>query len=1366
MATLVSPGVSVTVTDQSAYASSGPGTVPMVVFATAANKLQSGSNTTIAPGTLTSNAGNLYLLTSQRDVLTTFGSPNFYTVSGSPQYDNELNELGLFALYQYLGIANTAYALRADIDLAQLAPSSTAPVGPIADGKYWLDLSQTSWGIFRSNGNINSAYAWQAETPLIISTAANLEAMVQGYTANLGGKITSSSASLIASNGNLIINGVTVSLSTGDSLTTVASKINLSQTLANMGITASVFARVEKYALNATGLSPAYGDVFSLRLTSTNINWSPDLSSSDDAVLTTLGLAAYPTPVIAPSHAFGTAGNYAVDAYSITNGNVEPSNNIWEKVPVTTSTGTTAHWMQVGSVDTDYPGWAWTESVPRVLTGTVANPTALVSGQSFTLEIGDSTTFTITLTSSALGDMVTAINTVLNTNSINALASIYTVGRSSYLRITNYDGTSIQIRDVSTNPSALTTPLGNAGISSTTYYYNSVQGQFPNPTYNAATLLTSSATVNAPGENYLVGDILTVLGGTYATASNVTVTSLQCSNVTVSNGGTNYNQGDTLTFSGGSYTTAVILTVTEATGGIIQSVQITQAGQYTGGSIPSNPVAPTTQTGSGSNATFNLVWGAGTVSVLAPGSYTQYPNPLGATTSGGTGAGATLNLTAGYLSGDAFTIDPGTGVPVTIVLPAYPNNTLSGVVNAINAAFPPSGSGAIVASILTTSTGNYLKITNSNGTQFGLADVVGTPLDSSGIMTGITYGRSLVYQGYGPTLTVPSNLSQVAPTNVWINTTSTDRGVNLAVNRYVNGAWVRQNSNPNTQYVPLYSSDAYADAGFGANKQLGSIYARYDVNMASIMLYIWQGTTNSSAVWSQLDYVPSILAPSGPPEDGTLWYSTNLRYDFMVSDGQVWLGYREVFPGTDVNGPILSASQPISQSTGAALVDSDIWVDTSNSKVFTAYRYDGTNAAWRLIDNTDHSTPAGIIFSDARATADGTLTGSTLPSDMVLSSIVDPDAPDAHLYPARMLLCNTRYSTDNVKVWRSNYFPNRVVNGVSDSGRWVTDSGNAADGSPYIGSAAQRAIVVRALKSALASSTDARAEQKFFNIMATPGYVECLEDMVTLNTDKKNVAFIIGDTPSTLDPSGTSIQNWATNAMDVADNGPDGLTTADPYIGIYYPWALSTNLDGTSVFVPPSTLALRTYAYNDQVAYPWFAPAGFNRGLVTDATSVGYLKSDGTYQPLVLNQGQRDVLYTNNINPIAYITNRGLVIYGQKTLNPISSALDRVNVARLINYLSYNLDNLAKPFLFEQNDTQTRQSVLTVFNGFMGTLISLRALYDFAVVCDASNNTPATIDANELWIDIAIKPEKSIEFIYIPIRILNTGDPLPGGSKA
>jgi phage tail sheath protein FI len=256
----------------------------------------------------------------------------------------------------------------------------------------------------------------------------------------------------------------------------------------------------------------------------------------------------------------------------------------------------------------------------------------------------------------------------------------------------------------------------------------------------------------------------------------------------------------------------------------------------------------------------------------------------------------------------------------------------------------------------------------------------------------------------------------------------------------------------------------------------------------------------------------------------------------------------------------------------------------------------------------------------------------------------------------------------------------------------------------------------------------------------------------------KEVAFIVGDTPVRLKPDGASITTFATNAAN--GNTESGVSTFNPYVGMYYPWGLSTNVDGNEIMVPPSTIALRTLAYNDSVSYQWMAPAGYTRGLVTNASSVGYLDDQGEFKAALLNNGQRDLLYSNKINPIAYIPNRGLVMYGQKTRHNLDTALDRINVARLINYLRYNLDNLSKPFLFEPNDFQTRDAVRTSFERFLADLVGLRGLHDFVVVCDESNNTPERIDRHELWVDIAIQPVQAIEFIYIPVRIVATGDDL------
>jgi hypothetical protein len=480
----------------------------------------------------------------------------------------------------------------------------------------------------------------------------------------------------------------------------------------------------------------------------------------------------------------------------------------------------------------------------------------------------------------------------------------------------------------------------------------------------------------------------------------------------------------------------------------------------------------------------------------------------------------------------------------------------------------------------------------------------------------------------------------------------------------------------------------------------------------------------------------------------------------MVSNGTNWFGYKNRYPTTDNNGPQLSATAPITQSTGSALVENDLWIDTSDLENYPKiYRWSSTSLEWVLVDNTDQTTPQGIVFSDAR---DLVTIGSEDPDDFLTTNLVDADAPDPLLYPAGTLLFNTRYSTLNVKAWTPDY----TYEGNLVGDRWVTSSGLNTDGSPWMGRKAQRREVVRAIQEVLVSNEDIRSEFIFYNLIATPGYCDTIDEMITLNTDIKEVAFIVGDTPSRLAPNGTSIQNYATNANGVALNGEDGRTAGvrNIYVGQWYPWGLSTNVDGNEVMVPPSTLSLRTIAFNDQVAYPWFAPAGLQRGLVTNAQTVGYLTDEGEFQEVQLNQGQRDVLYLNNINPIAARPNRGLAIWGQKTLSPVTSALDRINVARLINYIRFNLDEAMQPFLFEPNDAETRDSVTVTVDRVLGDLLGKRALFDYGVRCDETNNTPTRIDRNELWVDIALKPTKAIEFIYIPIRILNTGDPIDSGS--
>jgi len=1355
---LTSPGVKVSIIDQSAYGVSGTGTVPLIVIATASNKIAPGS-TTIAPGTLPQNAGNLYLITSQRDALQTFGNPTFYSAAGTVQYNNELNELGLFTLYTYLGVATSAYVIRADVDLDQLIPSTVAPSGPTTNGTYWLDTTKTTWGIFQSNGNINPAYSWQNKVPAVISNSSQLCAIVQGYSTH-NGPIASGSASCITASGSLVINGVTVALTAGSSLAQVASAINSNTTLQIAGISATIFIRNGKfYPTGETISGYTTGDVYNLRMVNKVYTKTFALSGSTPSILQDLGLSADPMTIVQPVSSFGTSNQYAVN--TLEDGTGFYDNTVFQKITLTSSSATTDWWFAVGSSEAEYPGYSWMDAVPTVITGTIPNPT-FTAATACTIKIGNGSPLTVTVPAApnnTLVGFVAAINTQLNSGEgTNAVASITTQGGLNYLTLTNYDASDIFLQDL-TDQYGNGTPWGNAGISAANTYWASVTGTVASPTYVAATLKTQSASVVAPGVNYLNGDTVTTLGGTAATDTILTVASLQAVSAAPNAPGTSYAVNDTLTFgtSNGSYTSTVILQVTAIDGnGGITGVSILQNGQFTGVTPPTSGATPSATSGNGSSATIDLSWGVNTVTVSTPGNYTVYPTNPVTTTSGGSGTGATFNLVPTWLTSNSFSITlPGLS-PTIVHVPASPNNTLNGLVSEINTvAFP---NGPIVASAVN----NQLVITNTNGTAFTLQDLSGTPLNSSGIATGATFARGIIYQGYQPTLTVPSKLPQLAANNVWINTTVGGMGANIVLKRYESGQWIVQNTVPNTGSIPFYANDDAANTAFGALKATGSIYAQYNYYddmpaTANFVLQVWTGSS-----WEALGYTPSLLAPKGPPLDGTLWYNTSLQVDIMVNNGQEWLGYRNLYPGTDPNGPILSSATPVTQSTGAPLVDYDIWVDTEIVPYPSISRYNASTASWIQIDNQDHVDSAGIIFADARSTADGTVTGSTSEADMVRSNYVDPDCPNALLYPPGILLFNTRYSTYNVKRWSVNYFPQNYGT-IYPTDTWVTFSGNDNLGVAYMGPQAQRAVVVNALNAALENSTDARSIQNYFTLISTPGYPECIAQMVQLNVDINNVAFVVGDTPSTLQPTGTSIQNWATNAANAAENGPLGLITHSSYLGLWYPWGLTADLQGNNVVVPPSLIALTTIAYNDSVSYPWFAPAGFNRGLVSVVSSVGYIDAAGDYIPVSLNQGQRDVLYINSINPVAYMPGRGLVVFGQKTLDPIATALDRINVVRLCCYLAYNLNNLAQPFLFEQNDSTTQANVTALFKSYLQGLVGLRAIYDFSVVCNSSNNTPARIAANQLWIDIAIQPEIAIEFIYIPVRVLATGAALPTG---
>ena len=206
------------------------------------------------------------------------------------------------------------------------------------------------------------------------------------------------------------------------------------------------------------------------------------------------------------------------------------------------------------------------------------------------------------------------------------------------------------------------------------------------------------------------------------------------------------------------------------------------------------------------------------------------------------------------------------------------------------------------------------------------------------------------------------------------------------------------------------------------------------------------------------------------------------------------------------------------------------------------------------------------------------------------------------------------------------------------------------------------------------------------------------------------------------------------------------------YAATYYPWmqVLDSSIN-KPIWVPPSVLLPGVLAYNDSVAAEWYAPAGLNRGGITDALNI----------TTKLNHSERDSLYESNVNPIASFPGQGIVAWGQKTLQQKPSALDRINVRRLLIAVKKYIASTSRYLVFEQNTAATRNRFLSIVNPYLESIQQRQGLYAFKVVMDETNNTPAVIDRNLLVGDIYLQPSKTAEFIVINFNLTPTGAEFP-----
>ena len=1288
MATLNSPGVKVSVVDESFYTPAAPGTTPLIIVASQQDKTNS-AGTGTAAGTQKANAGQVYLLTSQLDLGAAFGTPYFQTdASNNPVHAGELNEYGLQAAHSYLGVSSRAYILRADVDTSQLIGTSSIPAGKPTNGTYWLDTTDTAFGIFEWNANpatTNGGQTFTNRIPAVITDSTKLDANNNYAPLQSFGAIGTYAITAYSNDIKLFFKNYT-----------------------------GIWVQVGSNAWTKSWPT----------VTSTLSN--PTLSSSDSMTIAATGNGLSPT-ITATATATTAPRSVTVTATAVTNNLITGTNTLAAGDVIVFSSS---------------------------FNGVSASTTYYVLAANLS-----SSQFSVSLTAGGTPVTITATGSVSSTGTVTTLT-----GTPCNVITSANAGTNLIVG----NPIKFTgTTFGNI-VANTTYYIlnatgnyltiSATQGGTPFVLTSATGSMTATETetsVTITGVTTFSGLITAINGkiaGVTAVLNSSNQVSLYCDGTI-----------DSLVLSG------ALCTSTGLAAGTYNSPLMTIAAHT---QVPSYKSTDTTPRPTGS------VWIKSTYPNLGANWAVQLYN---ATSNKFSSVSAPL-----YQNGFAaiYGLDPaggGVNIPVGALWVKYDVEEYSGA--AANPAVANfriyrrlnAGYTTVLTAIIKNST-----FTSGTNTFTAVESVVG----SGTIPTQAPNVRTVTFTAVGNAATDALAMSAAINAAGFANVTADVNSSNQVIINHVTGGEIRFADGTNT---PLNKSGLVA--GTTANLHVAPAgEPTYTFGTASN----WKRLTTDATIGTT--YAISATSPTTLTADGTLWYnSSTADVDIMVNDGTHWRGLNNYnfttrtaaafnygqtavspFAGsnaTDPNGPFVTATAPTVQTDGTPLVQGDIWVSTADLENFPkVYVWNTSSLTWVLKDNTDGTTENGIIFRDARWNSTGLASASGAQDTIITmmnSDFIDFDAPDPALYPKGMLLWNLRRSSFNVKKFVQNYInvlgknPRSWTNESQTAyypHTWVSQAANQPKGQGTFGRKAQRAVIVQALANAVATNQAIRNEDSLnYNLIACPGYPELIDELVSLNYDRGIQSFVVADTPARLTPDTTSLSNWGNNTSGAPSNSEAGLTSVDPYLAVYYPWGYTTDNLGNNVVVPPSHMMLRTIALSDNVSYPWFAPAGTRRGGITNASAVGYVDATGTFQSIALNTNQRDTLAATHVNPISFVAGTGLVAYGQYTRQLASSSLDRINVARLVVYLRKQFNSLAKPFVFEPNDTITRNEIKNAADSLLLELVGQRAIYDYLVVCDSSNNTTATIDRSELHLDVAIEPVKAAEFIYIPLRLEKTG---------
>jgi hypothetical protein len=525
--------------------------------------------------------------------------------------------------------------------------------------------------------------------------------------------------------------------------------------------------------------------------------------------------------------------------------------------------------------------------------------------------------------------------------------------------------------------------------------------------------------------------------------------------------------------------------------------------------------------------------------------------------------------------------------------------------------------------------------------------------------------------------------------------------------------------------------------------------------------------------YSQYQQIFGTTLSSGSPAQTYTYFTSIAAYNYFQNGGTSLLVARVVTGSytSATSSLIVSASGATTPVFTLETISEGILMNSSGSEDSTGALANGTvdNIRWEIIAS---NTSSGTFDLTIRQGNDNSLEPNALETFTGLS--LDPFASNyiAKRIGDQKYNLKTDNSTGTKYLQLSGSFPNQSAYVRVKSVNITTPNyiNNAGSPNPiYTGS-----LPMVSSGSFGGALGQIRAGAKFYdqiNSTDTQGLTGgCYDDMIALlaNQDdyKYNIILTPGlynvdyTSPMTSVISNTQNRGDAIYVADMVGYGASSVTTVTAqaanrntsYAATYWPWVQVQDPDsGQNVWVPASTVIGGVYAYNDSVSEPWFAPAGINRGGLSQVIMAERR----------LPQGDRDTLYNGKVNPIATFPGTGVVVYGQKTLQTRASALDRVNVRRLLIALKNYISQVANNLVFEQNTAATRNNFLAQVNPYLESVQQRQGLYAFRVIMDESNNTSTVIDQNQMVGQIYLQPTKTAEFIYLDFNITPTGATFP-----